>query len=395
MTALRPIDADHHYYEPDDCFSRHLESKFCDLAIEPKGMPDGRRPWVMGDIKEVFLPSTSTDRPLRPGYHEGFLTGKRDMRPPLTDADFVSLADHPSFTDRTARLKELDEQGLDACIMLSTAALSLEHDFRAMPDALCANYRSFNRWLEEVWGFGEDGRIFGVPLISLLDVEWAASEVERVAELGARFVFLKTGPVAERSPADQHFDPFWARVQETGIRPIFHVSNAGLTDYYGSHWGEDPSRSLLEYSAFQLLTCFSDRAIEDTLASIILNNLFGRFPGVEVLSIENGSSWVGRLLDGMDKSAKQVRSTGPDTGLRDKPSDVFREHVYVCPYHEEDALGLVDRIGVGRVLFGSDYPHAEGLGDPLRFEEGLVGLSSDAIRKIMRDNTAALVGLDA
>ena len=58
----------------------------------------------------------------------------------------------------------------------------------------------------------------------------------------------------------------------------------------------------------------------------------------------------------------------------------------MAPYFEDDARELADLIGVDHVLFGSDYPHAEGLARPLDFLKELDGFSPDELRRIMRDN---------
>jgi predicted TIM-barrel fold metal-dependent hydrolase len=77
------------------------------------------------------------------------------------------------------------------------------------------------------------------------------------------------------------------------------------------------------------------------------------------------------------------------------PVDVFKRNIYVHPFHEEDPIGLVDILGADRVLFGSDYPHPEGLADPLSFVDELSNLPDDAVRKIMGGNLNHLMGFDA
>jgi predicted TIM-barrel fold metal-dependent hydrolase len=127
---------------------------------------------------------------------------------------------------------------------------------------------------------------------------------------------------------------------------------------------------------------------------MVLLNLFGRFPNVRVASVENGSLWVAYLLAALDKM-KGMGRNGPWPGgyVSGRPSDIVRQHVYVSPYHEEDIPALVRAYGVERVVFGSDYPHPEGLARPAQFAEGLHGLSETDVRRIMRDNSAALLGL--
>ena len=63
----------------------------------------------------------------------------------------------------------------------------------------------------------------------------------------------------------------------------------------------------------------------------------------------------------------------------------------MTPYHEEDIGGLIDLIGAERVVFGSDFPHAEGLAKPVDFAELISDRSGEEIRCVMRDNAQAMV----
>ena len=87
-------------------------------------------------------------------------------------------------------------------------------------------------------------------------------------------------------------------------------------------------------SAFQWTMLYRDRPIMDTLAILIYHNLFGRFPGVQVMSVENGSIWVPYLLKAMD-NMKGMGRNGPWPGgyVEGRPSEVFKQHVYVSPHH--------------------------------------------------------------
>jgi predicted TIM-barrel fold metal-dependent hydrolase len=85
---------------------------------------------------------------------------------------------------------------------------------------------------------------------------------------------------------------------------------------------------------------------------------------------------------------------GAKTSLAKRPPDeVFKEHVFVAPFFEDDVYGLVDKIGAERVLFGSDWPHPEGVAAPLDFLDEVAELPPAALRRVMRDNTAGILGL--
>jgi predicted TIM-barrel fold metal-dependent hydrolase len=388
------IDCDNHYYEPDDCFSRHIDPRYREDAVRlGPSKTSGMRGWYAGD-RVVHNGINLADGVQPPGAMHGFLTGGKELSLDTAIGDFAPKDHRELVDDRTARLKLMDEQGVEAIIMLPSMALGVEHDI-SDPQVLCANYQAFNRWLEEDWGLGTDHRIFSVPMISLRDIDWAIQETERLAGLGSRLIFLKTGPVDDHSPADPIFDRFWSTVSDTDTKIVFHGDVTDFPELYGKHWSEDPSRPMMEYSALQQLLCLVDRPIFDTMAALVLHNLFGRFPKLQVACVELGASWVPWLLDTMDKSAKWGQA-GPWLGgkLDDLPSEIFKQHVTVAPYYEDPNIEqLVELLGVEHVVFGSDFPHPEGLAVPAEFANGLKGLSNHQVRRIMRDNAAGFLGL--
>ena len=111
----------------------------------------------------------------------------------------------------------------------------------------------------------------------------------------------------------------------------------------------------------------------DTFAALVLHNLFGRFPNVRCLSVENGSLWVPYLLKVMDKMNGMGRN-GPWLGGRitERPSDIFRRHVFVSPYHEEDIVALDARPSAsGRCCSDPTTRIPEGLAEPADFAEAV------------------------
>jgi predicted TIM-barrel fold metal-dependent hydrolase len=70
-----------------------------------------------------------------------------------------------------------------------------------------------------------------------------------------------------------------------------------------------------------------------------------------------------------------------------------RQHVWVAPFYEDDVTGIIETIGAERVLFGSDWPHPEGLAEPIEFVDSLTGQPDAVVRKIMRDNARELLRL--
>jgi predicted TIM-barrel fold metal-dependent hydrolase len=385
------VDADGHYYETDDCFTRHIESRFRERTVQVRRGDDGLgRVFLRG--KRTFMSVMPGDYASAPGALQGlFIGGVSDG---FTHREVVTAKEYPEFIEKSARLARLDEQGVQATILLPTLGVSVEYEMRDDVELTYASLRAFNRWLEEDWGYGADGRLFGVPMLSLLDIGQAMTELHRVIEAGARLVHLCPGPIAGRSPADPLFDPFWATVADAGIPVVFHVSNSGYNHFYGTHWSERPDNPSHAQSPLQWALCNTERPVVDTLTALALHNLFGRHPGVRIVSIENGSNWLRALYNTVDKAAALGRR-GPMLGgpLPDKPSRSLAEHLWICPFPEDDILDLLDTVGPDHILFGSDYPHPEGLREPRDYVGRLDTVDPTVARKVLRGNTAELLGL--
>jgi predicted TIM-barrel fold metal-dependent hydrolase len=388
--GYRTIDADNHYYETRDAFTRHIERRFADRTLRVETDAEGNdhmfidgRPYVFSDPK--------FDKTNPPG---SLLASLRDPNRKAYSSGFSAEAMLPAYQDRAARLPLMDEQGIEAAILLPSLAVCVEHPIRDDPELTDAVLRAFNRWLEDEWGYAHDNRIFAVPLVSLLDVELACREVRRVLDAGARMVHLLAGPVAGRSPADPHFDPFWSIVDEARIPIVFHIGDSGYSALFGSAWGEDPNPNVRRMSAFQWAFLHGDLPLMQTLGALVYHNLFGRFPNVRVVSIENGSDWLAYLMLHLDKK-KGMGRQGPWPGgyFRGRPSEILGRHLYLTPYPEDDVVALVDTMGAEHILFGSDHPHPEGLAEPNAFADLLTGLDASAIHRVMRANTAELLRL--
>jgi predicted TIM-barrel fold metal-dependent hydrolase len=386
------VDADNHYYEPADAFTRFMAPNDQHLAVR-RTQVDGAVHIMVADRPYTFTANgfpAEVDEISRPGaLKEMVRAGSAGVRhAPHTHPI------QPEYVEREARLRVMDLQGIEKAWLFPSLGVCVEHFMTDNVPATYANTRAFNRWLLEDWGFSYKDRIYAAPLMSLLDLDHAVTELDWSLNQGARLIHLRPGPVAGRSPADPIFDPFWARVEEANVGVVFHISESGYNQMMSVQWGEDPNPSSKEMSALQWTCFYGDRVISDTIAALIFHNLFGRFPGLRVASIENGSLWVPYLLKAMDKN-KGMGRNGPWPGgyVKGRPSEIFKEHVYISPYHEENAVALAELIGTERVLFGSDFPHPEGLAEPREFAAQLSSLNPTERRDILRDNALRFMGV--
>lgn len=397
------FDADNHYWEASDAFTRHRDPKFMDRGLRVVEK-DGKLRYYFGEKPHPILPGPGDahGRPV-PGSLLDYFAGKASHDPHNSQLWSEVPAAHPEWFNRDARLKVMDAQGIEACWMFPSHGVCIEGPMRDDIEASLHIISAFNRWIDEDWGFAYQDRIFGVPLLSLSSLDHALAELEWVLSRGARVIALRNGPVfthdGPRSPADPVFDPFWARVEEAGVTVTAHI---GFEDGYeavdaaiGRLWGLDlegktKTISVGHAGSFgfdaQLIHMLQKhRLISDFAAVLIAHGLFVRFPRLRVAFIENGGTWVGSLLHSLQVSHAQ------NPGMfAMNPVDQFHRNCWVAPFVEDDVSDLAKHLPVERILFGSDWPHAEGVGEPRDFYKNLASFSAADQQRIMKDNAREL-----
>jgi predicted TIM-barrel fold metal-dependent hydrolase len=226
-----------------------------------------------------------------------------------------------------------------------------------------------------------------------ITVDKAVEEVEWLIERGAKVILVRPapvpGPYGRRSFALPEFDPFWELVQEKDLVVGMHASDSGYQRYINEWEGiRDEFQPFAGPSAFAAIVGHSGRAIIDTVASAIGHGLCTRFPKLKIAPVENGSNWVPPLLHDM----AFAYDANPHI-FEEDPIKVFKRNVFVHPFHEENPRGLIDLVGEDNVIFGSDYPHPEGLADPISFVDEIKDLPDDTVQKIMGGNLHRLMNI--
>lgn len=384
--GFRPFDADNHYYEATDAFTRHIPDDMARRCMQWAELGGKQRLLVGGKVNS-FIPNPTFDPVSKPGALDLYFRGKvagGDIRAMFGELDPLPAEYH----DRDARLALMDTQGLDGAFFFPTLGVGMEEALRHDVVALCAAFSAFNRWLDDDWGFAYRNRIYGAPYITLADPEWALRELEWAIERGVRVVVMRTAPVptstgGTRSPGDAVYDPFWAKAADAGVVVAFHSGDAGYGRYIDD-WEPTGDFKAFQFSPMRTIT--SDRAPFDMFAALVCHGVFTRHPGLRVAAIESGSEWVAPLIKKLEKAYAQ----GPHAFGGD-PVEQLEEHLWVAPFYEDDIRLLADSIGVDHVLFGSDFPHAEGLADPLAFVNDLPGFTDAEVHQVMRSNALTLL----
>ncbi len=205
-----PFDADNHYYEAIDAFTRHLPDGWASRCVQWATI-DGRQHHIVGGKLAKAVKNPTWNPISMPGSIAPFLHGKE-----LSDEDIAYMQAHEPLPDyymnRDARVAKLEEQGLEAVWLFPTLGVLYEELLKHDTEAVKVQFTAFNRWLDEDWGCNYQGKIFAAPYISLCDVEWACSELEWALAQGATVVCMRPAAVqmadgTTRSPADPPVRP--------------------------------------------------------------------------------------------------------------------------------------------------------------------------------------------
>ena len=381
--TLQTIDVDQHLFE-----SRTTWSDFIDPTDRADALSitddDAGWPWLTwrgGRLTplEVPIPERSS------------LIGDdrlRRLRGEQAPASFDELVPD-SYRLADARLAALDGFGLDAAVMFPNYGLLWEQRLASDGQAQRANARAYNRFTAGVCTEGK-GRLHGVAHVMLHDPAWAVEEIERVRAEGIRLAMIAPAPVNGKPLSHPDLDPVWAAFSSTGVAPVFHVSEFESPLHPAWREGEQEDGEQLFDSIFLYL------APAVALANLILNGVLERFPDLRIGVIELTASWVPSFLLHIDGASDfyTLRHGEPFRELTDRPSEYFLRQVRVASLPYEMPNRLVPKVGDETFMIGSDWPHAEGVADPMAAaERAVAGLAARARENILGANAAWLLGL--
>ena len=380
------FDCDNHYYEALDAFTRHLDPRLGSRCIQWAEI-GGRRYHVVAGKVSHAVANPTFDPIAKPGAMHEYFRGNPNKKSPiefLREREPIPAA----YRDRDARLDAMDRQGLEAVWLFPTLGVLYEELLKHDTEAVGIAFRAFNRWLDEDWGVAYRGRIFAAPYIPMCSPEIAIRELDWSLERGARVVCMRPAPAwtsaGPRSPGDALFDGFWARVNEAGVTVVVHAGDSG---YSTNGYARDGFGATFEPGGWKpTIKAFNiERAAHDFLITLVFEKLFDRFPNLRIASVENGSDYLADLFKKLRSTAKKMPGC-----FKEDPVATFKRHVWINPFWEDDVNEITELMGAERVIFGSDWPHIEGMPQPLDYVDELAKFDAPAKQRILRDNTREL-----
>jgi predicted TIM-barrel fold metal-dependent hydrolase len=126
-------------------------------------------------------------------------------------------------------------------------------------------------------------------------------------------------------------------------------------------------------------------------ADLLFSPMFTRHPKLKVALSEGGIGWVPYILERADYTWERQRFY-QDIDQNKKPSELFREHVWLCFISDEFGTKNLDAVGLDRVTWECDYPHSDCNWPNSRkaASEQLAHLPDDVVRKIVETNAREL-----
>jgi predicted TIM-barrel fold metal-dependent hydrolase len=214
--------------------------------------------------------------------------------------------------------------------------------------------RAYNDWLLDWVSIAPD-RFIPLALTPYWDLGAAVAEVGRAAGRGYRGVIFPASPHTQKLPflGDRHWDPLWSALQEAGMSVNFHAGDGDMSAYIG------PERLALEGPALMVARAqpmgFLYTAIQ--LTDLLFSGVLPRFPKLKFVFAECGIGWVPFVLEAADHHfiRNKVRAEHPEFDLM--PSDYYRRQVYSNYWFEELEDWHIEKVGLGSILFETDFPH--------------------------------------
>jgi predicted TIM-barrel fold metal-dependent hydrolase len=393
------ISVDDHVVEPFGVWQDRLPAKYREVgprAVREKGQViyDITRTlhWVKGDGPD--------DRWSDVWYYEDYVwplhasfaaVGPTAGLPASTAISYDDIL--RGCFDQKARLADMDANNTEASLCFPTIPRFCGQLFLNRSDMELAHLcvKAYNDWMIDDWcGDAAAGRLIPLTLVPLWDAALAAAEVRRCADKGSHAVCFSECPSELGLPSihTDAWDPFFAACEETETVINMHIGSSS------KHPMTSPGAP-----SIALVALTAENAVH-ALVDWLLCGALARYPKLKIALSESQVGWMPFILERLDSAWR--RSASYDPGIYERvpetPSSYLPDRVYACVF--DDAFGLENRqtVGMGQIMFETDYPHADStFPESERVAEKMItqaGLTTAETRQFLRTNAIACYGLE-
>ena len=362
------IDADGHLFETEEVFEKYMEPPLRNYRPRLLGDEEGHNFWVVDG-------STHYQRPSIPGAGNPGSAAPPGKK--LAPARRASVGSQ-TLSNVKERLQDLDKEGIDVQYLYPSFLLHIN----SWKDGILGNgvCRAYNTWLAKVCAEAPD-RLKGVGLVCLRDPDGAAREVKQIKELGLASVMISGTIGPDRLDHPSH-EPFFAEANRLNLPIAVHFSLEfpAVSELFAHFF---PNRILA--GIFPIMAGFT---------SVMCTGLMERYPNLRFAFLEGGCNWVAAYVERMDDhfenpryNARQVISRSPSDALNS--GRIF----FGCEGNEATLGRIVQELGEDKLLYSSDYPHADRTEGTARFLQERDDLSGSARKKLLEENARRFYGV--
>jgi len=376
MSGYTIIDVDTHITEPADTWTSRVPASMRDRVPYMDRDARGRDVWIIDGKRTSLVGLTAT-------------AGVGDfLNRPATMDDL-----HPGSYDATERLKYMDEMGIWAMVLYPNVAGFGSQQFLKYgdPALMEACVRAYNDFQTE-WASADSRRLLPITSTPFWDVDASVAEIRRCAADGHRGILFTGEPQKLGQPllGDPHWNPLWETAVELDQPISFHIGSGnmegGMTKEMMATYG-----NMATFTAGSV-EIFLKNAVQ--MSDLLLSGVLTRYPEIKFVSVESGIGWIPFALEALDYQfiGNRVMDERPEFDML--PSEYFARNVYACYWFEQVApRRLIDKIGIDRILFETDFPHPTSLyGDEVHqaIATGLADSTPEERKAILWDNGAKL-----
>lgn len=355
------IDADTHIDETEETWEYIPEedAAYRPVAGYPSNPDPNRRPtryWIIDGRRQMRMTRDDT------------LTGTTEAMRELKDVD--------------ARLRAMDELGIDVQVIYPTMFLVEGTD---QPEIELAVRRAYNRWLADRCA-KSGGRLHWVCLPPLHNIEASIEELQFAKEHGAVGMLKKGNQEADRWVSDEYFHPVYEEAERLDMPVCFHTGT-GVPDY-------SPANQFALSSFLRM-----NMPVPNAFNAVVTFGVATKFPNLRFAFVEAGASWLPFVLYNLKRSLETVTSGQFGRREYDMSSNVLQANrLYVTCQVDEDLPYILRTVGEDNIIVGSDFSHADSAKE-LHFKDQLMErvargeITEEAVHKITYDNPRALYGL--
>jgi predicted TIM-barrel fold metal-dependent hydrolase len=403
------VSADGHILEPTDLFLTRLPKHLRDRAVWEEDFEI--EPLAEGSVRDFRRLHT-------PGF-EGWTVSR-----------FRHYDGTPNTGDPDRILEDMDLDGIDAQVMHPN--LSLFGLYSDDHELSMAHARVYTDYIIERFA-PHFGRLAPTAPVPITDVDDAVAEIERVAAAGFRGILLPAVPPQPYYSRD--FDPVWAAAQANGVHVFMHSQTGGVkvndpastTLKVVMGMAAQVNRPMDEKSASQrmITQCiYGPMVPQQVMIELIGGGVAERYPELHFALIEFNAHWLASLVGAMDKCWATGIGQDPDwwLGYWDddrpendqpqmarlfrlnekwpyplKPSEYVQRQFHVSFQDDPVAVAARHVSGLSTIVWGADYPHAEGTfrHSPELIASQFAGVPADERAAMLGGTLGHLLGFDA